>query len=56
MKVRSKKLTKIENCINKLDYKDIPIEVIQMLNEEFESWSYLKSVLELKKSTQKQTI
>ena len=56
MKIRSKKLSKIEKCINKLDYKDIPLEVIQMLNEEFESWSYLKSVLELKKSTQRQTI
>jgi len=46
----AKELNEIENKLKKFKYNEIPAQFINLVEHKFSSYSYLKSLLEMKKS------
>ena len=42
------KLETIEQYLEEMNYEDIPEEFIKLLNKEFDKYSYLKSLMDMK--------
>jgi len=50
-RLTKKDLNEIEIKLSKLTYKQIPKEFIRIINQEFSSIAYLKSLLEMKQES-----
>ena len=47
--IETKNLDIIENKLKEMKYEEIPEPFIQLVNEKFDTYSYLKSLIELTK-------
>ena len=50
--LKKKDIETIENKLTTMKYEDIPEEFIKIVNEKFDTYSYLKSLIELSKNVQ----